>query len=145
MMVASALPSGNIQSWQNAGLFVGAGLALVGPSGGHFYTGHIGRGLAFSAGRLLLLALGSAAFSEGMRHDDVSEASYDRGAVKTSNIEVALCGVGILALSIWESIDTYFSAKALSRTPKPGLAFAPMIVRGREGLSLIGLSLAGMH
>jgi hypothetical protein len=117
----------------------------VGPSGGHFYTGHIGRGLAFSAGRLLLLALGSAAFAEGMRHDDVSEAGYDRDAVKASNIEVALCGVGILALSIWESIDTYFSAVALSRTPKPGLAVAPMIVHGREGLALTGLALAGMY
>jgi hypothetical protein len=145
LFLASVLPSRSDSSLQVAGLFLGAGLALIGPSGGHFYTGQVGRGLAFSGGRLLLLTLAAAAFAEGMKHEDMSESSYDGGAVRISMIELALCGAGILALSVWESIDTYHSAESVNRTPKRSLAVAPMLVRNGEGLSLTGLSLAGTY
>lgn len=60
-----------------------------------------------------------------MKHDDVGEAGYDSSAVKAAEIEIAFCGAGRLALSVWENIDTYFSARAsISRS-----GHAPVCVR----------------
>ncbi len=144
-MAVSALPSGHIQSWQEIGMAGGAILALLGPSGGHLYTGHAGRAMAFSGGRLLLTILGFVAFDEGMQHDDRSEADYDHGAVRASMIEVGLCAAGILALSIWESIDTYYSARARGQAPRRDLALAPLLVGTRGGASVAGLAVVGAY
>lgn len=141
MMAASAIPS-RTSALQGAGMASGVLLALVGPSGGHFYANHVGRGLAFSGGRLLLAILGSAAFAQGMDHEDMSEADYDKDIVRRADIEVALCAAGILALSIWESVDTYITTK---RDSGPALSLAPLMVRQREGVSLAGVSLVGTY
>jgi hypothetical protein len=145
MIAAAAIPSGNIQAWQKIGLVGGVSLALLGPSAGHFYTGHAGRALAFSAGRVALTVLGSLFFSEGVAHSDSSESDYDAGAAKTSMIGVLVCGTGILALSIWESIDSYASAEQRNRAPTRTLAVAPLVATGRDRGALVGLTLAGRY
>lgn len=139
MITASLLPDGS-SGWAKASAVSGAMLALVGPAGGHFYANRVGRGLAFSGGRFLLLFLGGMAFGEGLKHGDTSEADYDKDIVRRSAIEMALCAAGILGLSIWESIDTYYTTK---RDSGPALSLTPMMVNQRDGVSLAGVSLAG--
>jgi hypothetical protein len=141
----AAVSSGGHKTLEGIALFGGVGLGLLGPSLGHFYTGHIGRGLAFSGGRLLLLVVASSLIAEGIEHSDVSESDYDRSAARTSMIGAAICGAGILGLNVWESIDSYRSAAQLNRAASRSLAVAPMVVPGRDGGSLVGLTLAGRY
>jgi hypothetical protein len=85
MIIVSALPSGNIQTWQTVGVFTGASLALIGPSGGNFYAGHVGLGLAFSAGRLVLSLLGAMALAEGITHGESIDTYRSAEALKRAS------------------------------------------------------------
>lgn len=145
MIGLAALPSGSIQSWQQVSVFLGVGLVLAGPSGGQFYTRHYGRAAAFSSARLLLAALAAAAIADGIDHSDQSEADYRRGAARTSMIEAGLCGAGIVALSIWDIIDSYLSARDDSRRSRPGLTLSPLLVPHAAGSSVAGFAVAGTY
>jgi len=145
MIAAAVLPSGNIQAWQKVSMVGGIGLALLGPSGGNYYTGRFLPAFAFSAGRLTLAALGAMFLQEGIGHSDVSEADYQPGAAKTSMIEVAACGAGILALSVWESLDSYVATKRRNPGNRRPLALAPLMIPGREGKLVTGLGVAGTY
>lgn len=143
MIAAASLPPGDIQTWQKVTMGAGIAMALVGPSGGHLYLGSYRRAALFTAGRLALTGLAAIAFSEGVSHSDTSESSYDSMKSEAAAVGVALCGAGIVALSIWESIDSYGMAKEMNRAPGRTLALSPMMASSREGVSLAGLSLAG--
>jgi hypothetical protein len=145
MIAAAALPASYNHTWQTLSMLGGLGLVLLGPSGGNFYIGRIPRGFAFSGGRLALTALAAALIAEGIRHSDVSESDYERGAAKTSMIGAFACGAGILGLTIWETIDAYYATKRLNRAKQQTLAFAPMIVPGREGTFVAGMAVAGRY
>jgi hypothetical protein len=145
MIAAAMLSSGHIQDWQKVALVGGISLGLLGPSAGHFYTGHYLRAALFDAGRVALFGLAFLAFAEGMKHEDSSESTYDRGAVSAASAEVILCGVGLLALTVWESIDSYYSAVQVNRTSQRTVALSPLVVPGRDGVSLAGLSLVGRY
>ena len=83
--------------------------------------------------------------AEGIDHSDVSESDYEPGAARTSMIGAAICGAGILGLTIWESIDTYYAAAQRNRAATRSLAVAPMVLPSHNGGSLIGLTLAGRY
>jgi hypothetical protein len=143
MIAAAILPSGHVQDWQKVALVGGIGLGLLGPSAGHFYTGHYLRAALFDAGRVTLFALAFAAIAEGMKHEDSSESTYDRGAVSRADTEAIVCGIGVLALTVWENIDSHFAAKQVNRAAQRSVAVSPLVAPGRDGGALAGLSLAG--
>jgi hypothetical protein len=139
----AAVSSGGHQTLEGIALVGGVSLGLLGPATGHFYTGHVGRGLAFSGGRLLLAVVAASLITEGIEHSDVSESDYEPGAARRSMIGAAICGAGILGLNVWESIDTYRAAVQRNRAATRSLAIAPMVVSSHG--SVVGLTLAGRY
>jgi len=143
LIAAAMLPSDHVQTWQKVSLASGVGLALLGPSGGHVYINRPLRGVAFTAGRLALAGLGVLALIEGMGHSDHDVPGYQPGAANTAMVQMGLCGAGILALSVWESVSTYRLAERMNRPTQRTVALGPLLAPNRDGGLLAGLTLGG--
>ena len=143
LMAAAA--SRDVDTLSKLGMGTGAVLALLGSSGGHVYTGRFGRAAAFSAGRVALAVVGLGAAVEGISYGDSSESDYDHDKARAYMALALGAAGGILGLSVWESVDTYRSARAAEAAGRAGasLAIAPMLVPDRRSLTLGGLALAG--
>lgn len=143
-MMAGAL-AGDPNTVGKLALGLGATLALAGPSGGNLYTGRVGHALAFTGGRLVLATVGLAAVGAGIAVGDSSESDYDPGKSRAYLKLVLGCVAGIVGLSVWESVGTYRSAKAVEEAGGVvrTVSIAPLLVAGRQGLQPGGLSLAG--
>ena len=147
MMALTGLVPGDVTTLRKVVMVTGASLALAGPSGGNLYIGRSGRALAFTGGRLLLATAALMALNEGIRYSDSSEADYRPDTARAYMMGMLLCGAGVLGLSVWESVDTYRTARAAERgsAGAASLAIAPFVVPDRHRLTLAGLSLAGTY
>ena len=91
---------------------LGAGLAYIFPTAGHFYAGDWGRGLPFFVAEVIGLALISTAYEES---EYVCEYSYDYyyddytcGYTYEEDYNQVATGVAILLIAkIWEIFDAY--------------------------------------
>ena len=142
---AATLPSGHVTSAQTACLVGGLALGLLGPSAGHIYTGNYLRAGAFGIGRLAFAGIALAGLLSALGHPEGDQPGYRDD--RTELWSLMLVGsAGVLALTIWESIDSYSSAKAVNRK-REGLALAlsPFIVRaqGTGSSAVTGLLVSG--
>jgi hypothetical protein len=142
MVLASTLPSGHIQTWQEIGAGVGALTVLLGPSAGNLYARSVGRGAMFSLGRVLLFATMAAGVSELISHDDGQTGKADPSAPM-----LVLVGlVGIPVLSVWDGIDGYLSAKRFNdKIRSRPMTLVPYLapIPGQEHAKVAGVMLSG--
>ena len=144
-VLVDGLAPGNVTGFRKAIMAVGATLALGGPSSGNLYIGHIGRALAFTGGRVLLAAAATVAVTEAIGYGDSSEADYRPGTARKYMAGALVCAAGVLALSVWETVDTYRATTQAARAGGGSLSVAPFVLPTQQGLSLAGLSLTGTY
>ena len=142
---ASTLPSGHITSAQVACVVGGLTVGVLGPSAGHIYTGNYLRAGLFGMGRLAFAGMALAGLLSALDHPEADEGGYKND--KTEIWSLMLLGsAGVLGLTIWESVDSYYSAKAVNRERAGrALALSPFIVpsRGTGSPSATGLLVSG--
>jgi hypothetical protein len=142
---AAAFQSGHVTSAQTVCLVGGLSLGLLGPSAGHIYTGNYLRAGLFGMGRLAFAGIAFAGLLSAMHHPDRDEAGYTDDRAGLLGLMIA-GSAGVLALTIWESIDSYSSAREVNRKRKGrALALSPFIVRATStgSSSVAGLLVSG--
>jgi hypothetical protein len=134
-----------MRSARIAGLAGGLTLGVLGPSAGHIYTGNYLRASLFGIGRLAFAGIALAGVLQVLDHPDPGEPGYRDD--KTEILSLIIVGsAGVLGMTIWESIDSYFCAKAVNREREGrALALSPFIVpsQGKGSSSVAGLLVSG--
>jgi hypothetical protein len=130
---------------RTVGLVAGLTLGVLGPSAGHIYTGDYLRASLFGLGRLAFAGIALAGVFRAVGHPDADEPGYRDD--KSEILGLMIVGsAGVLAMTIWESIDSYSSAKAANRKQEGrALALSPFIVpsQGTGSSSVAGLLVSG--
>lgn len=141
------------RSGNDAALFITVPMAVIGPSLGHFYTGHVGRGLLMSGLRLTAPPLMGALLISAT----LNSLFGKEGAAENDVLLFSLLGAGYLGLVLIDVIDAPQSAKrfnerqlsiysetiGLPRKPKPSISLLPTPLRAPDGSAGLGLSLSG--
>jgi hypothetical protein len=142
LMLLAVIPSGHIEDWQYASMLVGVSMALTGPSAGHLYTGHYGRAVAFSMARIVLFTTFFVGLTEELGHEDARA----NGSYREDNSWLIWGGLGGTAvLTVWEMVQSYFSAESVNQRHRAMLAVSPFLARAptpgtrpATGLAVVG-------
>jgi hypothetical protein len=99
----------------------------------------------FGLGRLAFAGIAFAGLLSAMDHPERDEAGYTDDFTELLGFMIA-GSAGVLALTIWESIDSYSSAKEFNRKrAELALALSPFVVRAPStgSWSVAGLLVSG--
>lgn len=103
----------------------------VGPSLGHFYTGHVGRGLLFSLGRASAMVL--AFYGIWSEYNcDISDNSDGRYHCPPAGFLLPVGGAALIFLAVWEITMTPDAAKEYNRehapSPESAVSISPLVL-----------------
>lgn len=112
---------------------VGAGLAVIGPSAGHWYTGHyFTRGLGARVIGAAALAGGAALYPDDCGADRFDEPCPDSPGA------VALIITGVVLVIAGTVDDVVTAPGEARRRNRRAVAFAPIVAPDRTGVALVG-------
>ena len=140
---AAILQDRHVTSAQAGCLVGGLALGILGPSAGHIYTGNYLRAGLFGMGRLAFASIAFAGLVSALGGPEPDEFGYSDDTTGTWGLMIGGLA-GVLGLTIWESIDSYSSAKEVNRKGR-AFALSPLIVRaqGTGSSSVAGLLVSG--
>ena len=123
--------------------FSAVAVGMFGPAGGHVYAGtNFGHPLLFAFGRIGFVGLILIGIQDLIAHDDGQTGKANEG------FDFALMGtgvVGIVGLTVWETIDSYRCAVKVTQRSSTSVSLAPFLIPARAtgGSTSGGLLLSG--